>query len=1192
MKDRLIYLIRKHLWLILLLIVAVGICTAVLLNRRSDFTGPAANRLTSLIAGRMEKLDGYMQEAAADDSKWPEFKDFPEDMVIYRYVNDSLNAWCNQFTLDNDDIGRRVYVQRFINLRFNIVSPLASADTVASYMNIGPKWYLVKALYGPRSTVVIGGLEIKNTMATGSYNGVNPKLKVSDRFSIYPISYTGGAPVYIDGRPLIKIIQENTGVAPLLPEPIYIWLALFVLVAAMLYYLYNHRTIRVMALAMTGISVLIFAIFWIGRSLHSVSDMFSPTVYAQGSFFYSLAVLIIVNLWIFLMVFCAYLSRASINKYMEADPKGIRTGLLSVFSVAVIIAIAIYIHLTLKGLIMNSNITLELYKVSGINRYTVYIYISYLSLMTAIALLLQMLRPVLKKNYGLRYSMFSRTFRVIFAILSAAYLLSMSSVLGFRKEKNRVDIWANRLAVDRNPGFELRLRRIEMAIAGDPVIPALIPLNKDYRVVLNRIRETYLNRMSQEYETTLYMMNDADPVTDAFKYFNERIRNGMAIADSSRFIYSKSTNGRACYTGLFTYYNTGIGVTRLFIGIDSKLDKEGTGYSAIIGEASAGSVVIPKRYSYAKYLADNMVSYRGEYPYPTIFSGRLKEISEASWSANASIDKFVHFVTRISDEEIIVISRPRVDFMRYMVAGFLIALLAFFCISLPTVHTNRQTVFERGYYKTRINTVLYFSLFATLISMAAISVLFIYRRNETNVMNLMTGKINTIQSLVESYSLYFKSYKDFDNTDFSGALENIGSYTKSDISLYSLDGKVVKSTSPEVFERMLLGSRVNEEAYRRIMHRNKRYFIHKEKFVGHAYYAMYAPVINSEGKKIAIICSPYTDSALDFKSEAVFHALFIITAFLILIVITRILSSKIIDKMFRPLVEMGVKMNTAITDGLEYIIYDREDEISSLVHSYNLMVHDLSESSKQLAEIERNKAWSEMARQVAHEIKNPLTPIKLQIQRIIRLREKNDPLWEEKFDSIVPIIMDSIDGLTDTANEFSTFAKLYSEPPVLINLDEVARKQVALFDEKDNCTIQYMGLQNAMVLGPKPQITRVFVNLLSNAVQAVENQQREDFENGLPPKRGLVYISVRNSMKDGFYDVVVEDNGPGVKDEDRQHLFTPNFTTKSSGTGLGLAISKNIIELCGGEIQYSRSFSLQGACFTFRIPKASDRATT
>ena len=124
-----------------------------------------------------------------------------------------------------------------------------------------------------------------------------------------------------------------------------------------------------------------------------------------------------------------------------------------------------------------------------------------------------------------------------------------------------------------------------------------------------------------------------------------------------------------------------------------------------------------------------------------------------------------------------------------------------------------------------------------------------------------------------------------------------------------------------------------------------------------------------------------------------------------------------------------------------------------------------------------------------------------------------------------------------------------------------------------------------MVIGPKPQLTRVFVNLLTNAIQAIENKQQEDFENNIEPKPGLIRLSVRNSMEDGYYDVVIEDNGPGVKDEDRNKLFTPNFTTKSSGTGLGLAICKNILELCGGAIQYSRSFSLQGACFTFRIPK-------
>ena len=201
------------------------------------------------------------------------------------------------------------------------------------------------------------------------------------------------------------------------------------------------------------------------------------------------------------------------------------------------------------------------------------------------------------------------------------------------------------------------------------------------------------------------------------------------------------------------------------------------------------------------------------------------------------------------------------------------------------------------------------------------------------------------------------------------------------------------------------------------------------------------------------------------------------------------------------------------------------------------------------------------------------------------MKQKHAPDWEAKFDTIVPVIMNSIDSLTDTANEFSTFAKLYSEPSVLIDIDELASSQVMLFSGRENIIIQYIGLKNAMVIGPKPQLTRVFVNLLTNAIQAIENKQQEDFENNIEPKPGLIRLSVRNSIEDGYYDIVIEDNGPGVKDEDRNKLFTPNFTTKSSGTGLGLAICKNILELCGGAIQYSRSFSLQGACFTFRIPK-------
>ena len=124
--------------------------------------------------------------------------------------------------------------------------------------------------------------------------------------------------------------------------------------------------------------------------------------------------------------------------------------------------------------------------------------------------------------------------------------------------------------------------------------------------------------------------------------------------------------------------------------------------------------------------------------------------------------------------------------------------------------------------------------------------------------------------------------------------------------------------------------------------------------------------------------------------------------------------------------------------------------------------------------------------------------------------------------------------------------------------------------------LTYFGLKDAVVLGQRPQLTRVIVNLLTNAIQAFDGQEGE--------KR--IVIAVRNSDEDGFYDIVVEDNGPGVDEADQKHIFTPDFTTKTSGSGLGLAICKRFVDHAGGTISYSRSFTLGGACFTVHYPKA------
>ena len=449
----------------------------------------------------------------------------------------------------------------------------------------------------------------------------------------------------------------------------------------------------------------------------------------------------------------------------------------------------------------------------------------------------------------------------------------------------------------------------------------------------------------------------------------------------------------------------------------------------------------------------------------------------------------------------------------------------------------------------------------------------------------MSTKINTIQALIENRVRMASSPEELRVQDFATALENIGNTTKSDITLYSPDGKVILSTTPEVFEKMILGSRIDQDAYHNIRHQNQRYFIQREKIDNYSYWSMYAPVFNDRGEMLAIISSPYTDQNYDFRREAFFHAALIFNLFILLLIASLLFSTREVNSMFSPLLEMGKKMNVADVHNLEYISYKREDEISSLVEAYNRMVHDLSDSTRQLAQAERDKAWSQMARQVAHEIKNPLTPIKLQLQRLIRMKENNNPKWEERFDEVSAIVLEHIDILTETANEFSTFAKLYSEDPVLIDLDKTLKDQLVIFDNKDNVNISYMGLEGAFVMAPKPQLIRVFVNLITNAVQAVEIQQKEAEDKGEEAMPGKVLICLRNSVKDGYYDIVVDDNGPGVSEEHQDRLFTPNFTTKSSGTGLGLAICRNIIEKCDGEIGYQKSFSLGGASFIVTLPK-------
>ena len=1145
-----------------------------------------AAKAENAVGKRMAVLEKYISNNLnADRKEWMGRYDLPEDMVIYRYIDDSLQSWSNQFPVKNDDISSRVVFQRFSRPRENITSPLAEVTEEVSFVNYGPKWYLVKAeTLGTRK--VIAGLEIIDQMDDDNPNGVNKHLRLRRNYTVVPLAESSGATVHLDGKPVFKVTSDSLAGNYAGAHTTLIWLAIACFVLCSLLHLSSKRTVKRLLLVLAGLLAVMTAAYIWGGNVNNTSKVFSPTIYADGQMFNSLGAVLIVSLLIILSIGCIFVTRYDIyRKMLKARRPKLTMWLYSIAILLIMAGVVAFVHMTFRSIILNSNISLELYRLNDLNIFSLLVYVTLICLLLTVPLLVQMMVPVLKRLFGFKGDVFSTTGRALTAALFAGYMVVTAGILGFRKEQDRVNVLANRLSMERDISLELGLRMQEDKIAADQFIANWAPIKNSNYVILNRLLENSLSRLAQDYDIQIELFPENEKDQNAIAYFTEMVTGGTAIADGSRFRYMRDSNGHSFYTGSFAYYYPGSGVTMMLLTVSPKSNREDRGYASILGYSAPGDVLMPARYSYAKYSGDRLSSYKGNYAYPTLLDPDTKaELLDAP-SGVFRLNDYTHFVNSVSDEDLILISRQKTGNFNYFTAFLFLTLVFYFFLSALSLFRNRNRPKENNYYKTRINLALMVALIMTLITLAAVSVLFVYRRNNANLRYSMSDKINALQTLIEARCRYATDYTAFNTQEAAAVLEDISSTMKSDITLYTTGGKEFRSTTPEVFDRMLLGTRMNQKAFENIIYKNRRYYIGREDVGSRPTYFLYAPIFNGQGKMIAIMGAPYTDESFDFKSEAVRHSLTVFTVFMILLLLARFITERAVDKMFKPLSEMGHKMNEASIDNLEYIVYERDDEVSSLVRAYNLMVHDLYDSTRQLTQTERDKAWATMARMVAHEIKNPLTPIKLQIQRLIRMKKNGNPAWAERFDEVSEEVLRQIDILSDTANEFSTLAKLYSEEPVEIELDKLLKEEVDLFDCRENIKFEYRGLEGAKVSGPKPQLTRVFTNLLGNAVQAIESAQEETVENGQEPFQGRILVSLRRSGKEGFYDIVFEDNGPGVSDENRSKLFTPNFTTKNNGTGLGLAICRTIVEKCNGEISYSKSFSLKGACFTVRFPR-------
>ena len=1125
--------------------IAGGLMAACIVLVLFSSIGTYPTSRSEVIAKKVEKqtnkkikvLDEFVARAMAlPTDEWMSFKDLPSDMVLYRYVDDSLQSWCNRFPVINDGLSSGMFFDAIVSPRSPGRSPLASVGNELTFCNLGPKWYLVKAV-DSLNVRIIAGLEMDDANS-GELRS----------YSIQPISYSEGREVKVDGVPKFKISSESPEVTVTV-NFVLLYCALVLFILCGFAFLLAKPVLQRFWIAVIPIIPILIILHLLENNVGTDLPMFSPTLYADKGLFHSLGALINYMTAILVIVSYLYIVRRDVYRRLRTrKSKVIWTVGLS-FAAVVILCFTV---LALRSIVLNSHISLELYKPEMFTWPSAIIILAYILLLSAVVMIVQMVSPVFSRYLGSR---------ILMSLLGALIFVSITASLGLKKEQASLEVWARRLAVSRDISLEMRLRSTEERIASDPIIASLAALPNGGASISSRLEESYFRRIMRDYDVTV-----------SLKPEDMKVLNGAEpIAPNSHFSYYDSGPGLVSYVGAF-FYNLGkYGYTQVMIKIEQKTDWRYSGYAAIIGPTMPGEVLIPSKYSFARYDDGRLLTFKGNYAY----SMRMDE----SWSkdfSTAQKNGWVHFVYKVTDNETVVISRLKIKGYNYIISIIFIGLICFLVFTLLLFRKSGQKAFGQSYFQTRIRMVVLVSLGLTLVTMAVVSVLFVFNRNEVSRNTLMSEKINSIQASLSARVKGFSSPEEIRTPEMIRILGDVGNNSNSDITLYSPAGMVMMSTAPDVFYQMQVDPRMDPDAYNSIVRNTSRYFIHQEKVGNRTFYSMYAPLMGSDGSILAIICAPYTDESYDFETYVVSHSLTIISLFIFLLLVAIYMASRVLSLMFRPLVEMGTKMDAAGLGDLEYIRYDNKDEISGLVSAYNRMVTELSESSRKLAQAERDKAWSGMARQVAHEIKNPLTPMKLQIQRLIRLKAKGDDSWQDKFDEISKVLLDHIDILTETANEFSTFARLYTQEPDDIDLSALLQEEISIFDNRGNIKFEYLGLEGVHVIGPKPQLTRVFVNLINNSVQALTDHGE---------KEAIVRVILRKSIKEGFYDIVFEDSGPGVAEENVEKLFTPNFTTKNSGSGLGLAISRSVLERCGASISYSRSFSLGGACFTILYPK-------
>lgn len=785
---------------------------------------------------------------------------------------------------------------------------------------------------------------------------------------------------------------------------------------------------------------------------------------------------------------------------------------------------------------------------------------------------------------------------LIWALFIGAFCTGIVQYFNVYKEnEERKTFVEQRLAPHRDDLLEYTFDRTAANIAQDGTLKQLFhePSSSLRRFVNKHLDTLYRNSTTSRYEANIYIF---DVYGNA--YYNhdstslssfERQKKDATPTGSSYLFYKESIPDKNAYLCFIPIYSALVNDKLGYVVIDMSLKKQAatTVYPELLLPSASKTSPRENEYSYAIYVSGRLVSQETDRPFPTFLSGDTVAGQEYRFRSRGNVSELQY---RVSDKRTIVVvheDRRWIETITVFSYIFCIQVILAVFILVYQVYLSyfaSSTVTEK-YLRLDLRKGIQYAMLAIVVfSFSLIGVVtywyFSSRFSDEGTARLqsaMQAARRSVQGYLDAAHAY-ESDERFDSVTQAMAFRKfitlLAESQKIDINLFDNNGNLFATSEEEIYQKGLVSRIMRQDAYYQLNTAGTSIVIQEENVAGLSYQSAYEPMLDEHGVALGYLNVPFFSSEKELRSQlsSIVITLFNVFAFIFLVSsLITVYITRWVTRSFNMIKEQFSKLNLQRN---ERIKWPYDDEIGDLVKEYNKMVDKVEENAALLAQSERETAWREMARQVAHEIKNPLTPMKLNIQYLQQAVRNDAPNLRELLQRVSASIIEQIDNLSYIASEFSNFAKMPEARPEELVLGDLLQLAVGLYRNDEQVEVSLsMPEERILVYCDHSQVLRMLTNLLENAKQAIP----ED-------RKGMIAVTLH--ADDGKATISVKDNGQGIAPDVAARIFQPYFTTRSSGTGLGLAMTRKMIEFWKGEIWFETEEG-QGTTFHIMLPRSA-----